>query len=190
MREGGDNQAAGGAAQTWLGRWLWLLLGVVLAGSTLAADEAPEEAAVPINLCPAVVIAEPIKVRLQEMRDKYNDNCLECAGKSCRFVSGLTQTETRICQTLFCQPVRISKQGFLDWPGSVNGPFSYRYSLSLRGRPTNVEVVGDLDSTAREAALRVIRTGLNGRKFRPIELDGKRFALEGLEGEVKIRTDR
>ena len=144
------------------------------------------QAAEAINNCPPVEINPTIRDRLEEARGKYAGNCLSCEGPECSFKTSLNNNETRICQTLYCQPIKLKKRSVQPFNGSVSGLVEYTYSINGRGQISNIELLTDVSNEERRQVIAHIRSGMKGRRFKPIVVDGERLQLNGLYGALEI----
>ena len=142
--------------------------------------------AAPINHCPAIPVAEMLAPRLAESRDKYLDNCLVCEQNACRFRTMLNANENRICQALYCQPLKINQRVAANLEQGISGYFEYEYALNARGKPVDVRLLSSADNSERRRIVRNITQMLKSRKYLPIRARGQRLRLEGLYGEVNV----
>ena len=165
---------------------LSLAVAVWLVSFTVSA----QPGAVTINQCPPVEVNPVLRNRLDESRNKYAGNCLRCADGNCQFVGGLNENEIRICQALYCQPIKVNKRAFQDYNGPVNGLFEYSYAINERGRATDIELITAVESNNdRRVVLEFVETVMKARRFKALSINGERVRLEGLYGEVNLRTE-
>ncbi|MEM6709043.1 MAG: hypothetical protein AAF648_09685 [Pseudomonadota bacterium] len=141
------------------------------------------------HYCPMVPMNSVILERLDEARNKYFGNCLRCEGERCRFNDGLNANETAICHALYCQPVKVKAGGFTDMPYGLDGAVEYSYVLTKRGQLRDIRVTTDLSNSKRQELEAFLKSGNRVFDFRPIRVDGKRYRLEGLWGEMNLSTE-
>ncbi len=127
---------------------------------------------------------EDLPMVLRSRQDFFSD-CLKCLGSRCTMKAWPNDktTEKLLCKRLFRTPTRIPRFMKSD---ALFSPFrvSFTYSISVKGKVEDIELVsfdGDIDE---EELLRLIEGGAARTKFEPIVVAGVAYQLVGLLDSV------
>jgi hypothetical protein len=127
---------------------------------------------------------EDLPMVLRSRQDFFSD-CLKCQGSRCTMKAWPEDTtvEKLLCNRLFRTPTRIPR---IMKPDALFTPFSvsFTFSISVKGKVEDIEVVsfdGDIDE---EELLRLIEGGAARTRFEPIVVDDVAYQLVGLRDSV------
>lgn len=165
-------------------RWL-SLLGLLL--GIAATASAREAVSCPDGLIPPNKVGE-----FRQLREKYFAACLDCSGSQCEFKEFTTAESmfARQCPVLFCTPVKINRAALLPEDAWYEGTFHFSYRIDTSGRMQDFTVTSIEGKMPQKKVLELLRNTYKPRRFEPVEISGKRYAIGNLRGSLRYNIRR
>ena len=118
-------------------------------------------------------------------RKKFFSDCLKCLDRRCTMNAWPEDktTEKLLCNRLFRTPTRIPR--FMK-SAALFSPFrvSFTFSISVKGKVEDVELVSFVGDYGEEELLRLIVSGASRTRFEPIVVADVAYQLVGLRDSV------
>ncbi|HIE48677.1 MAG TPA: hypothetical protein EYP94_01055 [Gammaproteobacteria bacterium] len=124
-------------------------------------------------------------------RDSAFETCLSCTKGDCLMKAWPEEGRANeaICQRLFCTPKKVSK-GFevpADTPRGKSS-FSYTYSISKKGRLTDINILSVDGPYKRADALKFLKSLTKKTQYEPLVYDNKKYKITNLASSMAVNT--
>ena len=122
-------------------------------------------------------------------RDSAFATCLSCTKGDCSMKTWSEEGRANeaICQRLFCTPKKVSK-GYevpADTPRGKSS-FSYTYSISKKGRLTDINILSVDGSYNRNDALKFLQSLTKKTQYEPLVYDNKKYQITNLTSSMSV----
>ena len=138
-----------------------------------------------------VSMSDDLLSKVVKHRDSAFEICLSCTKGDCLMKAWPEEGRANeaICQRLFCTPKKVSK-GFevpADTPRGKSS-FSYTYSISKKGRLTDINILSVDGAYKRTDALKFLKSLTKKTQYEPLVYDNKKYKITNLASSMAVNT--
>ena len=136
-----------------------------------------------------VSMSDDLLSKVVKHRDSAFEICLSCTKGDCLMKAWPEEGRANetICQRLFCTPKKVSK-GFevpADTPRGKSS-FSYTYSISKKGRLTDINILSVDGAYKRTDALKYLKSLTKKTQYEPLVYDNKKYQITNLTSSMSV----
>ena len=138
-----------------------------------------------------VSMSDDLLNKVLKHRDSAFTTCLSCTKGDCAMKTWPEEGRANetICQRLFCTPKKVNR-GYevpADTPRGKS-TFSYTYSISKKGRLTDINILSVDGAYKRADALKFLKSLTKKTQYEPLVYDNKKYKITNLVSSMAVNT--
>ena len=136
-----------------------------------------------------VAMSSDLLTKVIKHRDSAFQTCLTCNKGDCSMKAWTEENQNNemICKRLFCTPKKVNK-GYevpADTPRGKSS-FTYSYSISKKGRLSEINVLSVEGAYKRKDAYKFLRSLTKKTQYEPLTHENKKYKITNLTSSMSV----